>query len=116
MIPIEILETHKKGDSMKLHWMNHWMIWHTAVFWALVFASLFKIEGLLEAEWGTLFQLWIWNLFAYLYVAFMNFLRIKKNENDKRESVVPVLKEHGNELSQNKRIECLAYNEVKVAC
>lgn len=66
---------------MKLHWMNYWMLFHTFVFWILVFVSLLRLESLLVIEWDTIIQLWIWNIFAYLYVAFMNFMRDVKNKN-----------------------------------
>ena len=65
---------------MKLHWMNYWMMLHTVLFYTLVFMALFKIEGLFGVEWATLIQLWIWNLFAYLYVVFMNYMRIMRNQ------------------------------------
>ncbi len=65
---------------MKLHWMNYWMMLHAALFYTLVFMALFKIEGLFGVEWDTLIQLWIWNLFAYLYVVFMNYMRVMRNK------------------------------------
>ena len=65
---------------MRLHWLNYWMLFHTLMFWTLVLMSLLKLESLVHVQWDTLIQLWIWNIFAYLYVAFVNFLRVKKNE------------------------------------
>ena len=70
---------------MKLHWLNYWMLIHTILFWGLIFTALFKVEGLVEVEYATLIQLWIWNLFAYLYLAFANYLRIKKMHYKKLE-------------------------------
>jgi len=69
--------------TFKMHWLNYWMLFHTIMFWSLIFASMFKMEGLVQIGWDTLIQLWIWNLFAYLYVAFMNFLRDQHAKNKK---------------------------------
>jgi len=66
---------------MRLHWMNYWMMIHTALFYTLVVMTLFKIEGLFGVELDTLIQLWIWNLFAYLYVVFMNYMRVLHHRN-----------------------------------
>jgi len=66
-----------------MHWLNYWMLFHTTMFWSLIFTSMFKMEGLIDVQWDTLIQLWIWNLFAYLYVAFMNFLRDQHYKNKK---------------------------------
>ena len=72
---------------MKLHWLNYWMLLHTLIFWGLITTALFKIEGVIQLEWSTLIQLWIWNLFAYLYVVFANYLRVQKTNIQKRLSV-----------------------------
>jgi len=66
---------------MRLHWMNYWMMIHTVLFYTLVFMALFKIEGFFGVEWDTLIQLWIWNLFAYLYVVLMNFMRVARHQH-----------------------------------
>lgn len=67
---------------MKLHWLNYWMMLHAALFWVLIFLSIFKILGYYQTEWGTLFQWWWWNLFAYLYVAFMHYLQVNKRKKE----------------------------------
>jgi dolichyl-phosphate-mannose--protein O-mannosyl transferase len=73
---------------MQLHWLNYWMMFHTLMFWTLVLTSFLKIEALVQVPWDTIIQLWIWNLFAYLYVAFVNYLRIMKKRNDELELVL----------------------------
>lgn len=65
---------------MKLHWLNYWMMLHASLFWLLVFLSIYKILGKFDVEWATLFQWWWWNLFAYLYVAFMHFIAVNKKK------------------------------------
>lgn len=73
---------------MKLHWLNYWMMLHAGLFWVIIYFCIFKIQGYYEVEWATLFQWWWWNLFAYLYVAFMHFIAINKKkfiQYDKRE-------------------------------
>ena len=72
---------------MKMHWLNYWMLLHTLSFWVLVFMALLKLETLVQVEWDTLIQLWIWNMFAYLYVAFMNFMRVMKKRNETLEAI-----------------------------
>jgi len=54
------------------------MMLHASLFWLLVFLSIYKILGKFDVEWATLFQWWWWNLFAYLYVAFMHFIAVNK--------------------------------------
>jgi len=67
---------------MYLHWLNYWMQFHTLVFWTLVLSSLLKLEALIQVQWDTIIQLWIWNIFAYLYIAFVNYLRVMKKRNE----------------------------------
>jgi len=67
---------------MKLHWLHYWMMFHTLMFWTLVLTSFLKLETLVQVQWDTIIQLWIWNLFAYLYVAFANYLRVMKKRNE----------------------------------
>ena len=66
---------------MRLHWMNYWMMIHTALFYTLILTGLFKIEGIFGMEWDTLIQLWIWNLFTYLYIVLMNYMRVIRNQH-----------------------------------
>lgn len=65
---------------MKLHWLNYWMMLHAGLFWVIIYFCIFKILGYYDVEWATLFQWWWWNLFAYLYVAFMHFITINKKK------------------------------------
>ncbi len=51
---------------------------HATLFCFLVLFSMFKILDYYEIEWGTLFQWWWWNLFAYLYVALVHFIVVNK--------------------------------------
>jgi len=37
--------------TFKIHWLNYWMLFHTGMFWTLIFISMFKMEGLLTIEW-----------------------------------------------------------------
>ena len=67
---------------MHLHWLNYSMLFHTLVFWTLVLSSLLKLEALIQVQWDTIIQLWIWNIFAYLYIAFVNYLRVMKKRNE----------------------------------
>ena len=67
---------------MKLHWLNYWTIFHTLMFWTLVLTSFLKLEALVHVQWDTIIQLWIWNIFAYLYVAFVNYLRVMKKRDE----------------------------------
>ena len=67
---------------MYLHWLNYWMLFHTLIFWTLVLSSLLKLEALIQVQWDTIIQLWIWNIFAYLYIAFVNYLRVMKKRNE----------------------------------
>jgi len=55
------------------------------MFWVLVLTSLLKLETLVQVQWDTVIQLWIWNAFAYLYVALMNYMRVMKRRNDEVE-------------------------------
>lgn len=67
---------------MKLHWLNYWMMVHAMLFWFLILLSMFKILHYYDVEWGTLFQWWWWNLFAYLYVSLLHFIvRNKRKKN-----------------------------------
>lgn len=59
------------------------MMLHATLFWFLVFLSIYKILGKFDVEWATLFQWWWWNLFAYLYVAFMHFIAVNKKKLQK---------------------------------
>ena len=71
---------------LKLHWLNYWMMLHASLFWLLVFLSIYKILGRYDVEWGTLFQWWWWNLFAYLYVAFVHFIVVNREKFMKDDS------------------------------
>lgn len=65
------------------------MMLHATLFWFLVFLSIYKILGKFDVEWATLFQWWWWNLFAYLYVAFMHFIAVNKKKFQKNTNPVP---------------------------
>lgn len=65
---------------MKLHWLNYWMLLHAGLFWVIIYFCIFKILDYSQVEWGTLFQWWWWNLFAYLYVAFAHIMVVYKKK------------------------------------
>ncbi len=59
-----------------LTWVDRLQIFHTAIFWTLITAGMFKISHILTIEWGILIQLWILNLFVYIFLSVSNYLKL----------------------------------------
>lgn len=59
-----------------LTWVDRLQIFHTGIFWSIVTAGMFKISKSITIEWGTLIQLWILNLFVYIFLSVANYLKL----------------------------------------
>jgi hypothetical protein len=61
---------------MTITWVDRLQLFHTAIFWSIIVAGMLKISHVLIYEWGTLIQLWILNLFVYVFLSIANYLKL----------------------------------------
>ncbi|DAB28692.1 MAG: hypothetical protein A2513_10415 [Sulfurimonas sp. RIFOXYD12_FULL_33_39] len=61
---------------MKLTWIDRLQLFHTVIFWSIIVVGMLKISHVLILEWGTLVQLWILNIFVYIFLSIANYLRL----------------------------------------
>ncbi|MCK9454285.1 MAG: hypothetical protein WCY51_05465 [Sulfurimonas sp.] len=57
-------------------WIDRLQLFHTVIFWSIIIAGMLKISHSITIEWGTLIQLWILNLFVYVFLSIANYLKL----------------------------------------
>ena len=61
---------------IKFNWLDRLQLFHTLIFWSIVVVSMYKLMGYIDLEWGILLQLWILNLFTYVFLSVGNSMKL----------------------------------------
>ena len=68
--------TQRRDRQIKFSWLDNLQLFHTTIFWSILFTALVNMSELINIEWGILFQFWILNLFVYLFVSVGNAIKL----------------------------------------
>jgi len=61
---------------MSITWVDRLQILHAGMFWSIVLTAILKLSNTIIIDWSTLIQLWILNLFVYVFLSLANYLRL----------------------------------------